>query len=109
MDAYHDGQYRLATCIDRRRPLERSTGDLQVKEVLSGSTDTSLGKVPSLDLLPSALRTAEQQKQQRTDHSSKPVAKSSVENTGVSVAKSHSLSRISIGLHVVTFIMFSDV
>lgn len=109
MDAYHDGQYRPAACIDRRRPLERSTGDLQVKEVLSGSTDTSLGKVPSLDLLPSALSTAEQQNQQRTDHSSKPVAKSSVENTGVSVAKSHSLSRISIGLHVVTFIMFSDV
>lgn len=98
MDAHHDGQYRPAACIDRRRQLERSTGDLQVNEILSGSTDTSLGKVPSLDLLSSASGIAEQQNRQRTNHTSKPVPTSSVENTGASVAKSHSLSRISIGV-----------
>lgn len=92
MDAYHDGQYRPAACFGRRQQLERKTGHLQVKEILSGSTDTSLGQVSSLDLLSSASGIAEQQSHQRIDHTPKAVPKSSIENTGVSVAKSHSLS-----------------
>lgn len=85
-DAFQDGQDRPA-CSDKRQKLERSTGGLQVKQRLSGSTHTSLGKVSSLDLLSSAPGNSEQ-------HASQPVPKSS--NKGVSVAKS--LSRISIGV-----------
>lgn len=89
-DTFHDGQDRPA-CSDKRQKLERSTGGLQVKQRLSGSTHMSLGKVSSLDLLSSAPGNSEQ-------YASEPVPKSSVENKGVSVAKSHSLSRISIGV-----------
>lgn len=98
MDAYHDGKSRPAARIDKRRQPQRSTGDVQVKEIFLGSTDTSLRKVSSLGLVSSASAIVEQQNRQRTDHPSKPVPKSTVKDTGVSVAKSHSLSRISIGV-----------
>lgn len=94
MDAHQDGQNRP----DRRWQLGRSTGDLQVKEILSGFTDMSFGKVSTQDSPSATSGITEQQNHQRTDRTSKPVSESSVKNKGVSVAKAHSLSRISIGV-----------
>lgn len=87
---------RLSSCPTSSRSDDIGP-DLQVKEILARSAATSLGKVSSLDLLPSTSGTVEQQNHQRAELPSKPVPKSSVENAGVSVAKSD-LSRISIGV-----------
>ncbi|XP_056877562.1 uncharacterized protein LOC130518737 isoform X2 [Takifugu flavidus] len=99
MDAYQDGQCRPpAACVDRRL-RQRSEPELQLNEILPGITDKpSLSKVSSPNLLPAAPGIVEEQDPQRTSHTSKPVPKSSVPNTGAPLAKSHSLSRISIGL-----------
>lgn len=89
MDANHDGQYCCpVACANRRQ--QRSDPDLQVNEMLPGSTDkASLGKVSSPDLLSAALGIADEQNLQRTSHTFKPAPKSSVHNTGASLAKSH--------------------
>lgn len=98
-DAYQDGPCRPpAACVDSRW-WQRSEPELQLNEILPGSTDKpSLGKVSSPNLLPAAPGIVEEQDPQRTSHASKPVPKSSVPKTGAPLAKSHSLSRISIGV-----------
>lgn len=98
-DAYQDGQCRPpAACADRTW-RQRNEPAPQHKEILPGSTDTpSLSKVSSPNLLPAAPGIVEEQDPQRTSHTSKPVPKSSVPNTGALLAKSHSHSRISIGV-----------
>lgn len=99
MGAYHDGQYcpPAAGVVSRR--WRRTDPELPLNEILPGSTDKpSLGKVSSPEHLLAAPGIVEEQDPQRTSHTPKPVPKSSVPNTGVPLAKSHSLSRISIGV-----------
>lgn len=98
-DAYQDGQCRRpAACVDRRW-WQRSEPELQLNEILPGSTDKpSLCKMSSPNLLPAASGSVEEQDPQRTSHTSKPVPKSSVPNTGAPLAKSYALSSISIGV-----------
>lgn len=97
-DAYQAGQCRPpAACVDRRWQ-QKSEPELQLNEILPGSTDKpSLSKVSSPNL-PAAPGIVEEQDPQKTSHTSKPVPKSSVPNTGAPLAKSHSLSSISIGV-----------
>lgn len=98
-DAYQAGQCRPpAACADRKW-RQRSEPELQLNEILPGSTEKpSLSKVSSPNLLPAAPGIVEKQDLQRTSHTSKPVPKSSVPNMGAPLAKSHSLSSISIGV-----------